>query len=371
MCIDQQIRHCCPIAAYVYFAFKIGGANKFGRLENALGINDYGQITGYGLVADDAGRLNMRAFLLTPVEQPPPSKVPEPSPLTLIFVTLLSVLGFGLLRRRASATAMLVAASSIGLASGASASLLTPAYEAQLATWLGKGPLTFTKIYDGTSGESHFNGAAWHAAVDGKGATFSLMQVLPGTYESCRTVLVFGNPQCQFQRDLLIESAMIVGGFNPQSWNSSGSYNVVENDADRTAFIFNLSIGILQRQLRSFDINGSAGRFQTYNAVQYGPVFGDGFDLGFSYSDFDLTEGHTYPLSYDALNGQSILGISYGGGRNPGWVSSLKFGALETYTFVLGSRSSNDIPEPSTIALVAMAVLSLFGFGWMRRRAEA
>jgi hypothetical protein len=29
------------------------------------------------------------------------------------------------------------------------------------------------------------------------------------------------------------------------------------------------------------------------------------------------------------------------------------------------------VPEPSTIALIAMALASLFGFGWMRRRAEA
>jgi hypothetical protein len=29
------------------------------------------------------------------------------------------------------------------------------------------------------------------------------------------------------------------------------------------------------------------------------------------------------------------------------------------------------VPEPSTIALIAMALLSMFGFGMMRRRAEA
>ena len=31
----------------------------------------------------------------------------------------------------------------------------------------------------------------------------------------------------------------------------------------------------------------------------------------------------------------------------------------------------NVVPEPSTFALIAMAMLSMFGFGMMRRRAEA
>lgn len=59
-------------------------------------------------------------------------------------------------------------ASSLGFAPSASASLLTPAYEAQLATWLGQGPLAFTNIYNGSTGNANFNqGEAWRRRWEG------------------------------------------------------------------------------------------------------------------------------------------------------------------------------------------------------------
>ena len=33
----------------------------------------------------------------------------------------------------------------------------------------------------------------------------------------------------------------IIGGYNPQSWDSSNNYHYTNNDADRTGFIFNLT----------------------------------------------------------------------------------------------------------------------------------
>jgi hypothetical protein len=38
---------------------------------------------------------------------------------------------------------------------------------------------------------------------------------------------------------------------------------------------------------------------------------------------------------------------------------------------LLYTGSLSDVPEPSTLALFAMALLSMLGFGMMRRRADA
>lgn len=50
---------------------------------------------------------------------------------------------------------------------------------------------------------------------------------------------------------------------------------------------------------------------------------------------------------------------------------ALQFMSDVVVTDVTPRPSSDNVPEPSTIALIGMAFLSLFGFGMMRRRAEA
>ncbi len=74
----------------------------------------------------------------------------------------------------------------------------------------------------------------------------------------------------------------VIGGYNPQSWNSSGTYNIANTDAERTAFIFNLSTSILLREILSTDPDTyGAGHRQTYNGnnSSYGPTFGGGHDF--------------------------------------------------------------------------------------------
>jgi len=148
------------------------------------------------------------------------------------------------------------------LAPALKASLLTSANEAQLETWLGRGNLDFTNIFTKTP---YSNASAFHAAVDGQGETFVLM-------------LISGNGGFGTSSDRPIQ---IVGGYNPQSWGSSGYWNQTPNDADRTAFIYNLTYGTdgnpgtrIQRQNLSGQGAGDAGRYQTYNYQYYGPAFG-------------------------------------------------------------------------------------------------
>jgi hypothetical protein len=56
----------------------------------------------------------------------------------------------------------------------AKASLLTPAYQSQLESWLGEGPLILTNIYTKQAGDTSFD---FHSAVDGQGRTFTLEPV--------------------------------------------------------------------------------------------------------------------------------------------------------------------------------------------------
>lgn len=105
------------------------------------------------------------------------------------------------------------------------APLLTSSAEVQLETWLGMGDLVFANLFTKNASSDTTLGPAWHAAVDGLGATVSLMAVTDsggGTF--------------------------IIGGYNPQSWDSSSGYHVTSADADITAFTFNLTTGVLLAQ---------------------------------------------------------------------------------------------------------------------------
>ena len=103
--------------------------------------------------------------------------------------------------------------------------LITPAGFTQLESWLGQGDITLTKVFSHTAGDgkTSYN---FHAAVDGLGATFTVIQLLATQ----------GN------------QAQVIGGYNPQSWNSTNSYNITPTDAARTAFLFNLTNVAIQRQ---------------------------------------------------------------------------------------------------------------------------
>ena len=108
--------------------------------------------------------------------------------------------------------------------------LIDSASLTQLEGWLGEGQLDLTNIFTKQTGSTSLD---FHAAADGKGRTFSVMQV-SGTYAS--------------KDGTLTDFSSVVGGYNPQSWNSLGNYNLVPDTALRTAFIFNLTDNTLFRE---------------------------------------------------------------------------------------------------------------------------
>lgn len=212
--------------------------------------------------------------------------------------------------------------------------ILTTGYVNQLETWLGEGPLALTNIF--TKGITGNSSTDWHSAVDNRGRTFSVFEAtVNGT-------------------------SHILGGYNPQSWNSTNAFSYTSADADRTAFIFNLTDSVIQRQcvstgpatcgLDNFDI----GNEQSYNWDAYGPTFGGGHDFRITGA---LSTGYLYNFSYDIDGGQ----VGYGWGTNNisgelcTGVGCMTIGNLETFTIAVGETPQ--VPAPGALAL--------FGFGFL------
>ena len=201
-------------------------------------------------------------------------------------------------------------------------SLLSNSNADQLASWFGASGLNLANIYTYRPGDTTMT---WHAAVDNKGPTFTLI-----------TARV-ANSNGPYQ---------LIGGYNPQSWQSVGGLVVTRNTVDRTAFIFDLSTLVLQRQITA----NTDGQFQTYNDLSYGPSFGWGFDIGFRANS--LTSG--------LLNQFSYGGGSTGTANLFGSLTStvIEIGSIETYTFTA-------VPELPSMIVTALGLSVLV---WLRRK---
>lgn len=202
------------------------------------------------------------------------------------------------------------------VASAGGASLLTPGYQATLESWLGEGRLALTNIYSKAAGDTS---ADFHKASDGKGRTFSVMEAT--------------NAQGQ---------TWLIGGYNPQSWNSSENFHQTPGDAERTGFLFNLTSGALHRQMLSVENSESTGSYQTYNAANTGPTFGLGHDL---YVPEDLTHnGYSWLYSYSADPTQPQQRLSLLDGSV--YVTpDITYGAIQIFTI-------SAVPEPATYGLL-------------------
>ncbi len=206
----------------------------------------------------------------------------------------------------------------------------------QLEGWLGEGSLTLTKIFSHTAGDGK-TATDFHTAVDGKGRTFVVIELLATQ----------GNTH------------QIIGGYDPQSWSSSGSYNITSADAERTAFLFNLTSGDIQRQKLSTDPNGNDGKYQTYDSTILGPTFGGGYDLSVGFSlNVGRAENYTYGTT---AFGDDITGSPYSGGFH-----QLDLGTMEVFTI-----ADAVVPEPSTLLTSGLACLMGLGYAWRCRRAKA
>lgn len=141
----------------------------------------------------------------------------------------------------------------------------------------------------------------WHAAVDGQGSTFSVIEIANAG---------MGN--------------MRIGGYNGTSWDSGSGWGV-----DATNFLFNLDTGVKYLQERT---NGTSR--STLNNANYGPTFGGGHDL---YVNTNLSGGYVnIGYSYGEVSRYSTFNY-----RNEfaGSHSSWSIVGLETFTL---SSSTGD-----------------------------
>jgi len=203
------------------------------------------------------------------------------------------------------------------------APLLDRTLHGQLERWLGAGPLYLDNLYTRQPGDS---ASDFHAAVDGRGRSFTLMRIADDAGDS-----------------------WLVGGYNPQSWSSNDGWHVTERDWQRTGFIFNYTDPAVYRQVLTDHILPSQGSRQTYNWPDHGPTFGAGPDL---FVDDGLTTTISWQLTYGDpdLEGRSIIDGTYGG-------QFRRIEALEMYAISL-------VPEPHNYA---MLIGGLGVLGWAAR----
>lgn len=209
----------------------------------------------------------------------------------------------------------------------ADTSLLSAADQSQLASWLGEGQISLTNIYTKAAGDTSAN---FHAAVDGKGRTFAVMQASNGAGQT-----------------------WLVGGYDPQSWSTTGAFNITTNQSDRTGFLFNLTTGMKHLQTPKTYALDTLGSFQTYNHIDYGPTFGAGNDL---YVAKDLTHGLSLMYSYIDESGTNFYTSLLDGSPYAG--PNVTFGAIQVFSIAA-------VPEPAPAAML------LAGFGMLalvRRR---
>lgn len=202
----------------------------------------------------------------------------------------------------------------MGAAPAQATPIMTAELKAQLLGWLGSPNVELDPLFVRKDGDTAAN---FHAAVDGKGATFSLLRARDSA----------GN-------------MWLIGGYNPQSWNAVDGDHITIPESERTAFIFNATAGHVYRQVPTPPDQGipDYGSHQTYNCAQCGPAFGSGADL--LVTD-DLTTGGSSLLTsyYSFEPGAEPFGSSLAG------TGQFTYTAMEVYAV-------RTVPEPETLALM-------------------
>ena len=214
--------------------------------------------------------------------------------------------------------------------------LLSAADANQLEAWLGQGSVTLTNTYDKALRDTSED---FHAAADGKGATFTIIQVV-GIYNGD-----------------YFDTPVVIGGYNPQSWRSDGGYNASPLDAYRTAFVFNLTLGLKFDQRKDAGTT-NRGVYQTFNDASYGPTFGHGFDIGIG---SDLNTGYTNLYSY-GTNGDFKASLALYPNESEAFDSTfLRINQIEVFTV-------SAVPEPEAWVLMFAGLGALSVVATRRRR---
>jgi hypothetical protein len=131
--------------------------------------------------------------------------------------------------------------------------------------------------------------------------------------------------------------SFLVGGYNPQAWSSAEGWHETPPDWQRTAFLFNFTTPAVYRQVLSDYVLPSQGQRQTYNGIDFGPVFGAGPDL---FVNKELSSGLSWQLSYGSPSGEgySIIDRSLGG-------QAVRVDAMEIFAIA-------PVPEPASAAML-------------------
>lgn len=184
----------------------------------------------------------------------------------------------------------------------------------QLREWLGDEGATLTRIFKKMPGRGS---REFHAAVDSRGATITVVEVLAGQAFN-HTKRLFDNER------------QIIGAYNPQSWHSRGGWNFTLVSEQRSAFLFNLTSGEVQRQNAAGEGLNQSGIYQTYNTTDRGPTFGGGYDL---YIDATLDYGEVYNYSFGgtSLSRNILIGPEH-------HHSGRMFGELEVWRVITTPR---------------------------------
>lgn len=207
--------------------------------------------------------------------------------------------------------------------------LLDGGRQAQLERWLGQGEFNLANVYTLRPGDTS---ASFHQGANGKGATFTLLEVTNTAGQS-----------------------FLVGGYNPQSWSSTDGWHETGRDFQRTAFLFNFTTPAVYRQVLSGYVLPSQGLRQTFNDILFGPVFGSGPDL---LVNDKLTAALSWQLGYGnpANESSSIIDGSVGG-------QAVHVDAMEIFAIA-------PVPEPAPAAMWLAGVGLIGALGRWRRRAH-
>ena len=207
--------------------------------------------------------------------------------------------------------------------------LLDDGRHAQLERWLGAGEFNLDNVYTRQPGDTS---ADFHAGADGKGATFTLLEVANDSGAS-----------------------YLVGGYNPQSWADDEGWHETERDFQRTAFLFNFTDPAVYRQILSTYVLPSQGQRQTYNELGFGPVFGSGPDL---FVNDRMDAALSWQLSYGSPDDESLSIIDRSA---RGQLVSVD--AMEVFAI-------SPVPEPGRAALL-LAGLGVAGLFARKRGGDA